>query len=197
VTTVKVYSSTKSVVLQKTLNQALASECATDIASTAVASPCDTLEVVRCQLCSKRYSSALALSQHEEICPEYIFRDKSELVASALTEFFTLSKQQFAATRARALSACEAPGEEPELQSQRGWAEKESVNEFAVLPSDVKEAISTYFSQERELGRKVKPHDVASFLMESIVASTDWDAKFLLTEQRLKTEISRLAQTKS
>lgn len=172
----------------------LASESATGVVRAEEASSSTLFELVRCPQCSKRYSSAVALNQHEAICNEYVFRDKNELIASALKDFFTVSKQTFVDTRSRSISSGGVALEASTRRSRRNWAEKESVNEFAILPLRLKEAIKSFFTDQREHDRKVKPHDVIEFLKASIVATTDWDSKFLLTEQRLKTELSRLAK---
>lgn len=68
------------------------------------------------------------------------------------------------------------------------------MNEFAVFTPTIREAILKFFTAESEADRKVQPQDVRAHLLES--PSTDWEAKFLLSEQRLKTELSRLANKK-
>lgn len=70
------------------------------------------------------------------------------------------------------------------------------MNEFAVFTPTIREAILKFFTAESEADRKVQPQDVRAHLLESAVPSTDWEAKFLLSEQRLKTELSRLANKK-
>ncbi|KAE9279002.1 hypothetical protein PF001_g24910 [Phytophthora fragariae] len=190
----KRFSSSKSDGLRKALTVVLASESATGVVRAEEASSATLFELVRCPQCSKRYSCDVALNQHETICSEYVFRDKNELIVSALKDFFTVSKQTFVDTRSCSISSGGVALEASTRRSRRNWAEKESVNEFAILPLRLKEAIKSFFTEQREHDRKVKPHDVIEFLKASIVATTDWDSKFLLTEQRLKTELSRLAK---
>ncbi|KAE9029485.1 hypothetical protein PR001_g11501 [Phytophthora rubi] len=190
----KKITSLKEVRLRKSLSEALATERTTDIASSADCSPGQNAEVGRCVYCSKRYASAVALEQHQLTCTKYVFRDKAELIVAALQEFFTSSKQTFAETRSRSVSDGVDAMDVSPRRSRKNWTEKDTVNEFASLPHHLREAIQAYFTEERKRERKVRPQDIVAFLTESVVRRTDWEARFLLTEQRLKTELSRLSR---
>jgi hypothetical protein len=173
---------------------ALASEGATDVASTADNTPHQDSDSVRCSLCMKRYTTAAALKQHQENCTKHVFRDKSELIVAAIQEFFTSSKRMFAETRSRSTSNDPIPVYASPRRSRKNCADKETVNKFASFPPHLREHIQAFVTQEQKHGRKVKPQDVIAFMSESVLSPTDWEARYLLTEQRLKTEISRLVK---
>jgi hypothetical protein len=175
--------------LRKLVGQVFTSE---GVGESVGSSPCDS-EVIRCSLCGKRYTTVAARAQHQDGCVDHVIRDKNEFVASVLNDFFTSSKQSFIETRAQALEVLiDSPCVVDARRSRKNWADKESQNEFAVLPDAIREAIKSFFIEERVHKRKVKPHDVAKHLLQSLVSPTNWEAKFLLTEQRLKSEVSRL-----
>jgi hypothetical protein len=191
VSVVNIFSSTKEIPLCKSLDQALSTE---DIISPNPPPVTRDETELRCSRCSRLYATAAARVAHEENCTAQVIRDKDELIARALQEFFTLSKQTFADTRSRLVEVAADPVDVALRRSNINWAEKESINSHATLPPRLRAEIQRFFSQENSSGRKIKPHDVAGHLLQSIVSPTDWEAKFLLSEQRLKTELSRLSK---
>jgi hypothetical protein len=191
VSVVEQFSSTKTSSLRKSLDHALSTEDSTCNYPHTVTRDENEL---RCSYCSKFYATEATRHSHEDECNVQVIRDKNELVALALQEFFTSSKQTFAETRSRLIQvSAESVAVAPQ-RSKINWAEKESINPNAILPPHLRAEIQQFFFRENASGRKIKPHDVAGHLLKSLVSSTDWEAKFLLSEQRLKTELSRLSK---